>query len=276
MSQELAVANRRRQAQIVRGSVLPLLAQTPGLTKSAISAVRGLLESYSQKSPMPTQPSNAGQNSNARKRKPKSNRKQKPAGGGRIDRGLMLAPVSRSTGEDSITGVYTDFYDLNSTGTGAVANAWELALNSPTGGTLSPISVVVGRVSTIGAAYRQYKINWIRFSYFSLLPSTSGGFLALGVDTQPCIGQPASQGAVIRHNGAVMGDIKDEYSVMYKPTLAGKTGYKYIQQSTGTTYSPDEMSYGVVQTFGQLTGATAATLIGKVKVEMSVTFIGAT
>jgi len=275
MSQELVVANRRRQAQIVRGSVLPLLAQTPGLTKSAISAVRGLLEGYSRSKDMPTQESHAGPSQNAKRRKPKST-KRKPAGMGRVERGFMVAPTMGSTAESPITGVYTDFYDLNCTATGIIGSAWELALNTPTGSTVNNIAAVVTRVSSIGSAYRQFKFNWIRFSYFSLLPSTSGGFITLGVDPQPCIGQPASQSAVIRHDGAVMGDIKDEYSVMFKPSKFGKTGYKYVQQSTGTTYSPDEMSYGVIQVFGQLIGATAVTLCGKVRVEMSVTFIGAT
>lgn len=281
MSQELIPANRQRQAQLVRGSVLPLLAQTPGVTKAAVRAVRGLLESYGDYSQRSTNLSSQSTNGGnmpgnvTRRKKPRSKPGKNSQNVGKNDRATNLAPIYRGVTEDSITGTYVDFYDLTCDASGTIFSSLEISMVPPTGSPSASIASIVSRIGTIGAAYRQFKINWLKVSYFSLLPSTTGGFLALGIDPQPCIGSPGSQSAVIRHTGSVMGDIKDEYTVLYKPARAGKTGLKYINQ-TATPSSPDELSYGVIQGYGKVIGGTAGMLAGKVRLEVNITFAGAT
>lgn len=184
-------------------------------------------------------------------------------------------PLQRAVGEPGFSTSFIDYFDVNCNGAGVVGASYNLAVVSNTGDSISPITNVMQRLATVAQAYRQFKINWAKFTFYSLVGSGQAGYMCLGVDAVPSANIPSAQNQVIRHSCSAMGDIKDDYTIVYRPSQDGKTTAKYTYTTT-PAFSPDELSYGSFQVYGVASGVTAVTLVGKIRMELHVSLMSPT
>lgn len=259
---------------MTRGGVSALAGSlAPTLGAKAVRQLKGLLDSYNQMSINSNTPNiNGGTTSGRSQKRRKRGKKQGPTSSSEYK---LMMPVVRGVGQLPMTTTFTDYLDISNLTAGNTSFGVDLSVSAlPVGGGASYLGSVVPRLATVATAYREFKILSVAFSYFSQVNDQTSGYLAMGVDPQVSAGTPTGRGAVVRHPVAVMGDIKDRYTMAYRPSIDGKVSPKYISPSAGVT-SSDELSYGTFQVYSANSGAAAA-LMGTIQFVVTVQFMGST
>lgn len=228
---------------------------------------------YDSSSPMSTNSSfpstNGGRQRVNMSKQNKQRKRASKTGSGQFQNNLVPRPI-RGEAADSTRMQLKDVAGVLNSSTAGVLN-WTYQLGAAT--TLSygtTLGTLMPRFYTMGGLYRQFIINKLVFKWVPNQPFTTGGTLALGVDSSPLAGLPGSFGAIVHHNPSLMLDIKAPGTITFIPS---KKDARYTATSAGV--DEDEVSYGQLQMYSSNT-CLASSLIGLLWVELDVTFIGAT
>lgn len=225
-------------------------------------------------------------------------RKNAKRGKKRVAKGSGGLPgVSRGFGGMSqsmsirVNGIIPILTTGNSGGNGQVSLAIPLSFTSVLGGTLVQPSGVLGQyfpnAQAIALAYRYFRFTSIKFDFRPELGYTASGYLGMCVDPFTA-GFPINLAGIIRNIPSKSNDIKESFSIMWRPPDSRSAQPKLTALASGIvtvsgtltsasyigTYPPeDDLSQGTFQVYSNLIGVgTIGTEVGQVFLEATIQF----
>lgn len=135
------------------------------------------------------------------------------------------------------------------------------------------LGTIMTRFSSMGNLYRSFYINSIGVTFVPYVSTSNGGNIGIGFDPDPEAGTPSSLGQVVRHRVSRMGDIQQQFTLVYSPRIDRRTEPLYTLNSA--TRDETALSFGVLQIASYNTvGASPSGNIGSLLLELDVTLVG--
>jgi len=160
-----------------------------------------------------------------------------------------------------------DVFAIANTATAFVASsAIPLAVNTTTA--FTALGSFVPRFATMAQLYRQFVIDRIVVSFVPNAGDTTGGSIAVAVDSDPFTTAPTTYGQVVRHRSGFFTDIKAPASFVWS-SKQDNTSKKMVFVVAGR--DEDQMSFGAIQIYSSNTVAALAN-IGNVMISVDATF----
>jgi hypothetical protein len=120
----------------------------------------------------------------------------------------------------------------------------------------------IARLGTMSNVYQYVEFIELDVTWVPSLPYTVGGQLSIGFDPNPMPTNPNSYAAVLRHDPSVMADIKDSFTVTWKPRNEFERLPKPMNAVASHTAGDDICNAGCLQMYGLNTQNDTSTTIG--------------
>lgn len=177
----------------------------------------------------------------------------------RISRGVPDSPVV------SLTGVINS----GNTGTGILAGAISLAINSALSGAVTLGSMFGTNLTNWATMYRQFRILRMRVTFVTGCPNTISGTYGAGIDADPQAGSAANYQSVVRHTPHFITPVFANAGFTWTPTSQRDKEDKFTLLGGRTDES--EQSFGVLQSYSANSGTTGQVL-GVIQIEATFRF----
>jgi len=152
---------------------------------------------------------------------------------------------------------------------------------------LSPVSLG-DRPNAVSAAFERYRINWIRFSWKSRMPSSVTGKFYMGVSDDTSVVNPTTSDQILNFRTSRECDVWKDCSMMWRPVDRKRWAYiraeasnsdqRLLQFGVFTLIGDGQIigTLSVLATGNAVLSPLVSSVIGTVDIEYSLVFDGAT
>lgn len=231
----------------------------------AADAAQGIMSNYSGMGRQAMAPSGENRTRSFVLKQPKRRNNNRRRRG----RGNMGNPRS-NLGNDRIRVCLSDAFELKNTAVLKHGSHLQIA-NVYTAG--KDFRTWLPRAASMSASFRFFKVNKVTMHFRSYTPYTVGGYVCMGVDPAPDIGDPTTVADVVRHSPHVLGDLKDGHTLVWTPGN-DEESLDHLTNAIATITAPASICQGSIQIVSANSVNDTTTIIGVLTYEVDIEFYG--